>query len=54
MAEKKKNVQETTENADGRELSMNEMKQVAGGGNPFAEYERVPNQQYDSEIRKKV
>lgn len=34
-----------------RELDMEEMEQVTGGGNPFAQYERVPNRQYDDDVR---
>lgn len=39
---------------DKKELSDEQLEQVAGGGNPFAQYARVPNQKYDDNIRSKV
>ena len=37
-----------------KELNPEDLEQVTGSGNPFAEYVRVPNQQYDSDIREKA
>lgn len=39
---------------DAKELNLEDLEQVTGGENPFAKYARVPNQQYDSNIRDKA
>ena len=39
---------------DAKELNMEDLEQVSGGGNPFAKYARVPNQQYDPDIKEKA
>lgn len=35
-------------------LDLDELDQVSGGANPFAQYERVPEQPIDDKIKDKV
>lgn len=36
------------------ELDLEDLEQVTGGANPFAQYARVPNQDYDANIKDKA
>ncbi len=50
----KKETEKNNLEAEEVELDLEDMDQVTGGANPFAQYERVPNQQYDDDIRSRV
>ncbi len=54
MEKELKAANQEVKETDGRELNPEELEQVTGGGNPFAQYARVPNQNYDDNIRGKV
>ena len=45
---------ETENTVEEKELDLEEMDQVTGGANPFAQYERVPNQDYDDDVRSRA
>ena len=45
MSEKEKN--KKTSEAEIQEIELDDLEQVTGGANPFAEYIRVPEQNYD-------
>lgn len=54
MEKEVKAANQEAKEADSKELNLEELEQVTGGGNPFAKYARVPNQDYDDDIRGKV
>ena len=54
MEKELKDKEQNMELADAKELNPEDLEQVTGGENPFAKYVRVPNQQYDSDIREKA
>lgn len=54
MERKLENKNEFPEAEEGQELELDDLEQVAGGANPFANFARVPNQDYDTSIKKKV
>lgn len=54
MEKEVKNADLQAKEAEKKELDMDELEQVTGGGNPFAQFARVPNHDYDDTIRSKV
>ena len=50
----KKETEKNNLEAEEVELDLEELDQVSGGANPFAQYKRVQNQQYDDDIRRRV
>ena len=54
MAKELENKQKFQESEEEQELNLDDLEQVAGGANPFANYARVPNQDYDASIKRKV
>ena len=45
---------ETVNPEEKEELDLDELNQVSGGDNPFAQYVRVPEQPIDDNIKDKV
>ena len=45
---------ENTAPAEQKELDLEDLDTVVGGGNPFADYARVDNQQIDQDIKDKA
>lgn len=54
MEKELKDKKENMETEGASELNLDDLEQVTGGANPFAKYARVPNQQYDDNIRNKA